>query len=362
MSESVVGVRVRPPLGSVFALGWLMAELFDERRQESVTSRQPPFNAAVQLPLVGELDRPDRLSFLMVLLGDLLLPFPHLSHDPVKSALDDPARYQDELRVLHLQVLEELADEQEQLNAYQLGTALSDMCWLASGTNGPDVFIETFAREQVAGLTDLLNGAGAAIPPDSAAIVGKSLENWQDWIDVNAAKLKLNSAAAWAQAANPVLRALRIQGAAWHSVLTADPDVSVQPALGAWAHAAAAVARAARIVAATLLRRFWPVVVVFVAALALLLYLVIANLSGASEAWSSLVTVVAFVGGGGFTLGAGVTRAFGGISTEAWSAAKLDAQSWNITWLPATPQTMTQRVELDRRGVSMPQVRTNLDA
>ena len=357
-----MGARVRPPLGSVFALGWLMAELFDERRQESVTARQPPFNPVVQLPLVGELDRPDRLSFLMVLLGDLLLPFSHLSNEPVKAALDDPAHYKEALLALHLQVLDELADEQEQLNAYQLGLALSDLCWLASRTNGPDVFIETFTREQVAGLRDLLNGAGSAIPRDSAAIVGKSLDNWQDWIDVNAAKLKLNSATAWAQATNPVLRALRIQGAAWHSILIADPDVSVQPALGAWAHAAAAVARAARIVAATILRRFWPLVVIFVVALALLLYLMIANLSGASEAWTSLATVVAFVGGGGFTLGTGVMRAFGGISTEAWSAAKMDAQAWNITWLPATPQTMTQRARLDSRGVSMPQVRKNLDA
>jgi hypothetical protein len=339
-----------------------MAELFDEQRQESVTSRQPPFNAAVQLPLVGELDRPDRLNFLMVLLGDLLLPFAHLSNEPVKAALDEQVRYKDELRALHLRVLDELADEQEQLNAYQLGLALSDMCWLASKANGPDVFIETFTREQVAGLRDLLNGAGAAIPPDSAAIVGKSLENWQDWIDVNAVKMKLNSAAIWAQAANPVLRALRIQGVVWHSVLTADPEVSVQPALGAWTHAAAAVARAARIVAATILRRFWPIAVIFVAALALLLYLVISNLSGASQAWTSLATVVAFAGGGGFTLGTGVTRAFGGISAEAWSAAKLDAQAWNITWLPATPQTMTQRARLDSRGVSTPWLRKNLDA
>ncbi|MGH3168002.1 MAG: hypothetical protein ACRDN0_19225 [Trebonia sp.] len=383
MSESAVGVRVRPPLGSVFGLGWLLAELFDDQRQQSVTTRQPPFDAALQLPLVAELDRPDRLNFLMILLGDLLLPFPHLSNEQIKAGLDaDPApaaqaqstqaqpeqaqstqaQYKDALRALHLEILDELADEQEQLNAYQLGLALSDMCWLPAQGSGPDVFIEAFSRGQVAGLKALLDGAGAAIPPDTAAIVGKSLENWQDWIDVNAAKMKLSSATAWGQDTNPVAKALRIQGAAWHSVLTDDPDVSVQPGLGGWAHAAAAVARAARVVTFTILSRFWPLVLVCVAALALLLYLVVSNLSGASQAWASLATVGAFVGGGSFTLGTGVARSFGGIGSEVWAAAKLDAQAWNVTWLPAMPQTITQRAQLGRRGVAMPQLYRNLDA
>src|ERR1700691_21603 len=129
MSESgvggAVGVQVRPPVGSVYALGWLMAELFDAQRQESVTARRPPFNSSVQLPLVAELDRVDRLRFLMVLLGDLLVPFPGLSSEQVKAASSHvPANaslYKAELRALHLSILDKLADEQEQLSAYQLG-------------------------------------------------------------------------------------------------------------------------------------------------------------------------------------------------------------------------------------------------
>jgi hypothetical protein len=45
-----------------------------------------------------------------------------------------------------------------------------------------------------------------------------------------------------------------------------------------------------------ILRRFWPIVVVAAAALAGLLYLVVANLSGASQVWASLATVAAVVG------------------------------------------------------------------
>ena len=43
--------RAVQPAGAVFALGWVMAELFDPRRRESVTVRQPPFNPGIQLPL-----------------------------------------------------------------------------------------------------------------------------------------------------------------------------------------------------------------------------------------------------------------------------------------------------------------------
>jgi hypothetical protein len=52
-------------------------------------------------------------------------------------------------------------------------------------------------------------------------------------------------------------------------------------------------------VTGVILRRFWPVVLIAVAALAGLLYLVIANLSGAGQVWGSLVTVIAVVGAAG---------------------------------------------------------------
>ena len=36
-----------PPPGTAFALGWLMAELFDDRRRRILDVRQPPFSQAV---------------------------------------------------------------------------------------------------------------------------------------------------------------------------------------------------------------------------------------------------------------------------------------------------------------------------
>jgi hypothetical protein len=372
MTDDAADTKVRAPVGSVFALGWLMAELFDEDRQRSVTARQPSFNGSVQLPLVADLDPADRLAFLMVLLSDLLVPFTSLSDERVKAEAAkrradsggqfDEAAYKAELSTLHLAVLDALADEPEQLNAYQLGLVLSDTCWLPSKDGGPEAFISTFTRGHVAALQTWLNGAGSAIPAGSGAIVSKSLENWRDWIDVNAPRMRLAGTADWAQAENPMLDALRIQGMAWHSVLTADPDVSVQPAMGAWVLAASSVVRAAGKVSVVVLRRFWFVVVIAVAALAGLLWIVLANLSGASQAWASLITVATVLGGSGYGLGSGVARSFGGVGSELWNAARLDAEAWNVTWLPATRQSALNRLQLNSRGVDKPEFRKNLDA
>jgi hypothetical protein len=91
------------------------------------------------------------------------------------------------------------------------------------------------------------------------------------------------------------------------------------------------------------------------------LYLVIANLSGASRFWASLVTIAAVIGGSGISVGTSASSAFRGIGSELWSAAKLHAQTWNVTWLPALPQSMAQRTLPDRRGVAAPQIRKNLE-
>jgi hypothetical protein len=353
----------------MFALGWLMAELFDGRRRKSVANRQPAFDGAVQLPLVSDLDEPDLMNFLVTDLADLLGPYPRLSDDDVRAQAArrsgatgepfDQGAFDASLSKLHLDILDELADEQEQLNAYQLGLALSDMCWLVTSSVGADAFVAMFKRGQVAAMQTWLNGAGSAVPPLSASIVGQSMSKWADWVDVNAPRITGQSA--WASSADVLVNALRVQGGVWRSVLTADPEVSLQPAMGAWAQAASAVTRAAKTVTVSVLKRFWPIVIVVLAALGGLLYLVISNLSGASQAWASMVTVVALLGAGGAGLGSGVSRAFGGIGFEIWSAAKLDAQAWNVTWLPALPQSAVQRNKLDNRGVAAPAIRKNVD-
>jgi hypothetical protein len=361
----LVSVPVPPPVGSVFALGWLMAELFDSRRRKSPDDRQPRFSETVQLPLVYDLDDAQLLTFLVTDLHDLLAAYPAVSDDRVRAEAVrnqpgsaepfDQASFDHEVRDLHLAILDQLADDQQQLSAYQLGLALSDMCWLPA-VDGLDSFIGMFRRGQVAAMQTWLNGAGSAIPPSTAAIVGQSLSHWADWIDVNVPRIRAESTNA-----DMVIRALRVQGRVWHSVLTADPDVSTDPGMGAWVQAGAAIERAARMLSFSIFRRFWPIVVAAAATLAGLLYLVIANLSGASQVWASLATVTVVLGSGGFGLGSGVSRAFSGVGYEIWNAAKLEAQAWNITWLPSMRQRAMQRAELEGRGVAVPRIRRNVD-
>jgi hypothetical protein len=363
-----VHVPLPPPPGTAFALGWLMAGLFDDRRRRILDVRQPPFSQAVQLPLVADLDEPDLLKFLVTDLHDLLRPYHDVSdarvqaeaakRQPGSAEPFDKAVLDKEVNALHLTILDRLADDQQQLNAYQLGLALSDMCWLP-GSESLDPMTGMFRRDQIAAMQTWLNGAGAAIPQSTGAIVGQSLGHWADWIDVNAQTLR--AAGAGTAQATTVISALRVQGGVWHSVLTSDPDVSLNPAMGAWVQAGSAMVRAVRMVTGVILRRFWPVVLIAVAALAGLLYLVIANLSGAGQVWGSLVTVIVVVGAAGGGIFGGVSRALGGVGYDIWNAARREAQVWSITWLPAMAQGARQRATLESRGVAAPNIRKNLE-
>ncbi len=400
-----------------------MAELFDQRRRVSVTVRQPPFDPDAQLPQVADLAADPKLAFLAAELAEYLHWFPHLASAlrPVtaearrkKAAVvrenealaeevaraglagqpDDVAEaeaaagavaarapfseaaFLDAVTGLNQAILDDFADDPERLSCYQLGLSLSDLVWLPSAAaegrpataSRPSALFGLFARPQLAIVQTLLNGAGRQLPAGAAAIVSRSLENWADWLDVNAARLKPSAAKGaaapdeWSPEAGPVLAALRVQGWIWRAVLVADPEVSVQPAMGAWVQAGSSIARAAQKTAAVILRRFWPLVLIGVLALAGLLYLALANLSGASQVWTSLATVAAVAGSGAWGLSSGVSSALSGVGYDIWSAAKLDAAAWNVTWLPALTVTTGERIEMERRGVAAPRLRGNLDA
>jgi hypothetical protein len=398
-----VALRAAQPAGAVFALGWVMAELFDPRRRVSAAVERPPFDPETQLPQVADLAADPKLVFLAAQLAEYLHWFPHL-HRPLRRVTaqtnrkrrallaenlataegaargvapggtaptyvqaDDLAQFSaPELLAavtgLHQAILDEFADDPERLSAYQLGLSLSDLVWLPSNPSSqPSTLLGLFARAHLTTVQTLLNSAGTQVPSGSATIVSRSLDNWANWIDVNSARVKSADTDTWSRDGDVTLRALRVQGWVWRSVLVADPEVAVQPAMGAWVEAATSIARAAEKTTAAFLRRFWPLVVLALAALGGLLYLVISNLSGASQVWASLVTVAAVLGGSGWSLSSGVSSAFDAIGSDIWTAAKLDASAWNITWLPALSTTVAERIEMDRRGVAMPQVRKSLD-
>jgi len=402
-------LRARQPAGTIFALGWVMAELFEARRRGRVTVPRPAFDPDTQLPLVDDLAADPKLVFLAAELAEYLHWFPGLTH-PLRlvtaqtnkkksaiaaenlataeaaaaagdayeqaaaaAAIAETAFSETEflaaVTALHQAILDEFADDPQRLSAYQLGLALSDLVWLPriaapgqeSQASRPSALFGLFARPHLATVQTLLNGAGAQLPSGAATIVSRSLDNWADWIDVNSERIKTPGADIWSPDAGTVLQALRVQGWVWQSVLIANHEVSVQPGMGAWVRAASSIARAAQKMCAVILRQFWPLVLIAVAALAGLLYLVISNLSGAGQVWASLVAVAAVVGSSGWGLSSGVSQSFSGIGYDVWSAAKTDAAVWNVTWLPALTASRVERARMEQRGVAMPQIRKSLD-
>ena len=329
-----------------------MARLFDARWEGFVPLPDP----AADLPLVAELDPLSSRKLAVTQLADLLAAYqPRLSAAGVRDAASpgrpqafDPEAFKAAVSALHRDILTEFAGDQRQLSGYQLGVALSDMCWLPSAASGPDAFIATFRREQVAALTTWLIGSGTALPESSAAIVGRSLEYWQDWTDANSGWLK-SGGDSWAQRAGTVLSTLREQGQAWHWVLSLGAEFSGQPGIGAWRLAVSSVLGSARILAYRILRLYWAAAVLLAVMSGGLLYLIAAGLSGSARVLSLAGAGAAVLGLALAGLRAGVSRAADGIWLQAWGRAKLDARAWHITSLPDVPR---QGEQLARRGTA----------
>jgi hypothetical protein len=354
--------------GTAFSLGWLMAQLFDARRLKVDELFTPPFDATVQLPLVADLDPPPRRQLALADLSDLLADVapgvPPQTVDAVRTAglgdQADESAFTARLRDLHLAILDQLVSSDQQISAYQLGLTLSDTCWLPTVAAGPESFMVMFKRGPVAALKNWLASAGDSIPAGSAGIIGQSLENWQNWIEVNAR----NITTAWSPGGQgeEIVRALHIQAMAWCSVLVGDPQTSGAPTMSAWLAASTSVVRATRHVTMSVLRRFWALILITCLVIAGVLFLVIATLHGASRVWASLVWVGGALGGAGLGLRSAIGRSVSGVGSEVWVAARADAAAWNVTWLPTVPLTGGQQRSLDRAGVAAPAMLTSLEA
>ena len=136
--------------------------------------------------------------------------------------------------------------------------------------------------------------------------------------------------------------------------------MSGQTSIDAWIHAGQSILRTTRLLMLTIIRRFWPAVLVLAAATGGLLYLVAANSSGTAKVWASLVTVAAALGVSGASLRATALKAVGGIEQGIQDAATMDARAWSVTWLPTLPQSGMQRYRLASRGVAAPKVKKGL--
>jgi hypothetical protein len=347
MTDGSTSVQA-PPAGASFSLGWLMAQLYGPLWQQEQDG-----GSTDRLPALDDLQSEPRMALAFTQLDELLKPYPALSTQDIKTAWQAPGHdgFTDAVGALHLQVLQALLSDRQQLSAYQLGVALSDTCWLPGKASGGEVFLREFSRDQMAKLQAWLADASGVLPPQSAATVSRSLQNWQNWADTNAGAIKNG----WDTAYASVLAALRTQGSAWYSLLSGETDTSGQTSADAWVQAGESMLRTTRLLMLTILRRFWFLVAIIGAATGGLLYLAITYSSGTAKVWTSLATVAAALGVSGAGLRAATLKAAGGIEQDIWHAASLDAHAWAATWLPTLPQSLLKQYRLAKRGVRAPE-------
>jgi hypothetical protein len=337
-----------PRPGTSFELGWVMAQLFDPRRFQPPGART--FNPSLQLPTISDLGDTMRRRIAVAQLHELINPHIALSDAKVQaSAVADPflaVDFEREVQSFHLALLESQVDNPPVLSAYHLGIALSDLCWIhMPDGDWPDTFLKSFARGEVAELQVLLRAATYALPELGAATVSKSLEKWQDWADVTAPVLERRGAAQ--SMAIPILRTLRDQGNIWHALLTTEPlsEDDADPGLTTVA----------------VLRRLRPILILAVLT-ALVLYVTIADFSGAAKVWTTIATITAALGVTGVNLLSAARKAVNAFGWNQQTTAKAEARVWSVTMLPTIPLTASQRYKLDRRGVRLSLIRANLDA
>jgi hypothetical protein len=220
--------------------------------------------------------------------------------------------------------------------------------------------VQQFERQRLAILRSWMTQAGPALPGQSAAVAARSLQNWQDWLDVNISRLEDESN--WTSNKRKVVQALGNQERAWRALLTSPPAPGgSQPSVDAWIHTGESVLRTARTLVRKVLLHFWPVVVLVLAATGGLLYLAISNLQGASKFWASFVTVAGAFGVSGTALRTAGQSAAQGVEQEVWNAATLEARAWEVTWLPTLTPSLRDRYRLYRRGVARPQMKKGLE-
>lgn len=343
------------PTGSMFSLGWLLAQLYGP------LLARPASGPTSHLPTVAELGEADQVGVALAELKHLVGLLPGVPSGPVEAAWESEGHegFNIALAELNRDILKALVNDPQQLNAYQLGRALSDTCWLPSNEKKPaDFFLGQFQRHRLAALQTWLAQAGDALSAQSAAAVSRSLQNWQDWADINASEVRSK----WAKARDPVVAALGTQAHAWHALLAGEAEMASPISLDAWVHAGQSMLRTTRMLMSTAVRRFWPLVVILAAATGGLLYLALAaKSSGMAKVWTSLVTVAASLGVTGGSLRAAAKRAARGLEKDLWQTANLDARAWSVTWLPTLPQSRLQRHHLASRGVAAPQSRDGLE-
>jgi hypothetical protein len=384
-----------------FALGWLMAEMFDPLQTARI------LEPTSHLPVVSQLDGSDSMRLHYAELKRLLaecvwaLDTPRANRTRSaseeasalsyfgatglhtyfsKTPLPPHADLQTQLRQLNQSILQSMVVAKAPwAAAYQLGTTLRDTC---SPPRDQGEFIHRFHRHRMATLAGWLGEAESGITPGAANIVSQSLRHWSAWVDTNGRALRskwtnttniprppaVHSAVtslARSQRSDLTVKdivndALDAQGRLWKGLLGAETSPSSEPGITAWIQAGESMVRTARQLTGRILRHFWIPIVVVLAATGALLYLIFANTNSddLTRIWASLVAVAGGFGITGSTVRTASRRLATNLEQPAWSAAEVEARAWAATVLPALPMGAVRLHRLRKRGVGAPVVTT----
>jgi hypothetical protein len=341
-----------------FSLGWQMAQLYGPLADTT------PDTPADHLPAIPEYGGDARgqlaIDELKSLLGRADLT------DVDTGGLDswvtqDATGRRTAVLEVHYRILDSLVcTDPPQAASYQLGGALSDTIWLPDTDHHlpptksrVQVFLDQFSQDRLARLHGWLREMNS-LAPGTAPIVGRSLQNWADWVDTNR-KVLLGD---WSRNESEVVAALRNQSNAWHGSLSSADSGGGLPPMGAWIHAGEQIVRTTETLTRRMLRWFWPAVVIILAVTGALLYLALNNGSETAKVWTSLVTVAGSVGISVAGIRTGAKKLATGLESTTFQAATADAEAWNITWLPTLKQnrgtSFILRYRLRQRGIDPP--------
>jgi hypothetical protein len=306
----------------------------------------------------------ERVNALLARLGKLLdtagQPVPVVAAitgavDAATQEWKPDEKSRESLGTANLKILTWLARTDRDLGlAYQLGRSLRDTAnpplRLADGETPAGAVADALrcqlSRARVAKLQEWLSTVAPRLPENSAAIVSASIGRWSDLVTtilVPGTQGKLKSSSAPDVAAT-LRESLLPQGDAWLNLLVGAeaPEGLLTPEAYV-AAGEAALGRTMRIIR-QILFHYWFALLVLAAALALVLYISVSNLSGAAKVWMQIAAIASALG----VTAKGVASTMAKLSEDAekpiFGVEKIDAIAWAVTTIPAGLRLNSQGV------------------
>lgn len=344
---AVAGPLVPAPLNAIqlaFYAGWTMAVLYGNLQEQPAELPELPTVNELEPQQRRELERARLHHLLRQLSGVTALAAADLTAKVPADAADHDA-----LMDLHLTVLEALtAGPPDMLLAYQLGRSLRDtvnppLMQAAGARQAAPALARQFRRDRIATLQEWLATLGCQLPPHAASVVATSLGRWSEFatVTVGASSELRNDDQPAVEAA--MCTYLLPQGDAWLMLLTGARSCTGLLTPEAYVAAGEAALSRSAATARHVLKHYWYWVAIGAAALGGILYLIVSNLGGASEVWTSIAAIGGSLGISANTIASSARRLAAEAERPVFAMAEEDAMAWAVTTMP--------KVDLSNRGV-----------